>query len=226
MEYVISDIHGHYDTFCRLMEKIKFCGSDRLYVLGDMIDKGRDGIRLAKTLFAMSEAECIAGNHEYDFLKFFHAKLKTDNDEEIMKSLRAYFPDGYLLDWETVEAFDNLPYYIKKEKFIGVHAGLPLRSDGTTEAPENATREQLVYDRRFVQRNVFPKGEQCIIFGHTPTRNISGADEILFYRSGRHNGDISDFCKIHIDTGVYLGGVLGCVEINTCRAFYVLGERT
>lgn len=49
MEYVISDIHGHYDTFCRLMEKIKFCGSDRLYVLGkDMIDKGRDGIRLAK----------------------------------------------------------------------------------------------------------------------------------------------------------------------------------
>ena len=225
MEYVVSDIHGHYDTFCRLMETIKFCGSDRLYVLGDIIDKGKDSVRLAKTLFSMPEAACIAGNHEYDFLKYFRAQMLNADDETVMTRLRAYFPDGCLLDWETVETFDNLPYYIETEKFVGVHAGLPMRADGSAEAPENATREQLVYDRTFAQPNVIPKSGKCVIFGHTPCRGISGSDEMIFYRNGRNNGDVSDFCKIHTDTGVYLGGVLGCLEIGSCRAFYVRGSR-
>ena len=226
MEYVISDIHGHYDTFCRLMEKIKFCGSDRLYVLGDMIDKGRDGIRLAKTLFAMPEAECIAGNHEYDFLKFFHAKLKTDNDEEIMKSLRAYFPDGYLLDWETVDRFDFLPFYVETENFIGVHAGVPLRG-GALVPWDEARPEQLVYDRNFKEPGLLPRGEKCVLYGHTPVRYLTGKDEILLYpRSCARHGsaDIADYCKVHLDTGTYLSGILGCFCVDTCRCFYVEGD--
>ena len=68
MDYCVSDIHGHYDLFCRLLDKVKFCGGDKLYVLGDIIDKGADSVRLARLLFAMPNAVCIAGNHEYDFL--------------------------------------------------------------------------------------------------------------------------------------------------------------
>ena len=62
MDYCISDIHGHYDLFCRLLDKIKFGGGDKLYVLGDMIDKGPDSVRLAKLLFSMPNVCCIAGN--------------------------------------------------------------------------------------------------------------------------------------------------------------------
>ena len=28
MDYCVSDIHGHYDLFCRLLDKVKFCGGD------------------------------------------------------------------------------------------------------------------------------------------------------------------------------------------------------
>lgn len=67
MDYCISDIHGYYDLFCRLLEKIKFSGADKLYVLGDMIDKGPDSIRLAKLLFSMPNVFCIAGNQNMIF---------------------------------------------------------------------------------------------------------------------------------------------------------------
>ena len=69
MVYCISDIHGYYDLFCRLLDKIGFSNKDKLYVLGDFVDKGPDSIRLAKLLFSMPNVYCIAGNHEYDFLK-------------------------------------------------------------------------------------------------------------------------------------------------------------
>lgn len=42
MDYCISDIHGYYGLFCRLLDKIRFGDKDKLYVLGDIIDKGQD----------------------------------------------------------------------------------------------------------------------------------------------------------------------------------------
>ena len=104
MDYCISDIHGYYDLFCRLLDKIKFGGGDKLYVLGDIVDKGPDSIRLAKLLFSMPNAYCIAGNHEYDFLKYYRAMMRqTEDYDRVLEKLRGCFSDGYLLDWETVD---------------------------------------------------------------------------------------------------------------------------
>ena len=224
MDYCISDIHGHYDLFCRLLDKIRFSGGDKLYVLGDIIDKGPDSIRLAKLLFSMPNVYCIAGNHEYDFLKFYRALMQqTENYDWVLEKLRTYFSDGTLLDWETVDRFDLLPFYVEADKFIGVHAGLPFR-DGLFLPPEDARPEQLVYDRFFKEPNVLPRGEKCILYGHTPVRYLTGQDEILLYpRDGavKDSRNIADYCKIHLDTGVVLSGVLGCFAVNTCQSFYV-----
>ena len=37
--YVISDIHGQYDMFMELLEKIPLKDSDTLYILGDVVDR-------------------------------------------------------------------------------------------------------------------------------------------------------------------------------------------
>ncbi len=228
MEYCISDIHGHYELFCRLMDKIKFSGGDRLYVLGDVIDKGPDSVKLLRTLLSMRGAECIAGNHEYDFLKYYRGLLRVDTDiDEVYAKLRAYFPDGRLLDSETVDALDLMPFYIETDKFIGVHAGLPLRQDGTLAPIEEATCEQLVYDRRFKDSDVLPQGGKCVLFGHTPVRYLTGRDEIALYpraESSCGGTDVADYCKVHLDTGVPQSGVLGCFAVDTCRCYYVSGR--
>lgn len=224
MDYCISDIHGYYDLFCRLLDKIKFGGEDRLYVLGDIIDKGPNSIRLAKLLFSMPNIYCIAGNHEYDFLKYYRSMMRRTEDYDwILERLRNYFADGYLLDWETMDQFDFLPFYVETDDFIGVHAGIPVK-DGKLLPISQATCEQLVYDRRFKDKDILPQNGKCVLYGHTPVRYLSGRDEILLYlRKGAAQGsrNIADYCKIHLDTGVALSGVLGCFAVNNCQSFYV-----
>ncbi|MDE5601016.1 MAG: metallophosphoesterase [Clostridia bacterium] len=230
MTYCVSDIHGEYELFLRLLNKINFSDSDRLIVCGDIIDKGKDSVKLAKYIFGMPNAECIAGNHEYEFLKLYWSLMKqSPNDfDALLKRLQNYFPyDGNLLDWDTVDAFDALPYYIKDENFICVHAGVPLDSESKLLSVEKASREQLVYDRVFKDESVAPIGGKCVLFGHTPTSYICGESRILAYKreaaafGGRN---IKDYYKIHLDTGTWLDGVLGCFRIDDCRAFYVNKE--
>ena len=44
MTYVMSDLHGCYDKYAQMLEKIGFGDGDTLYILGDVIDRGPDGI--------------------------------------------------------------------------------------------------------------------------------------------------------------------------------------
>lgn len=227
MRYCISDIHGYYNAFCELMNKIKFGQSDKLYVLGDAIDKGPDSIRLAQLLFSLPNVQYIAGNHEYDFIKFYKKRMTevSSKYDEVLFEMQGYFPDGKLLDWETLDNFEYLPFYIDEKDFIGVHAGALLK--GGKVCPLASTPNEIfVYDRRFKDRDVLPTDSKCVLFGHTPVRNLTGNDEMLLYRrNGLFGGstDIKDYCKIHIDTGVYLSGTLGCICLDTCQCFYVKG---
>ncbi|MBP3401914.1 MAG: metallophosphoesterase [Clostridia bacterium] len=43
MKYVMADIHGEYELFVRMLEKISFSKNDELYICGDIIE--RDLIR-------------------------------------------------------------------------------------------------------------------------------------------------------------------------------------
>ena len=40
--YAISDVHGMGHLLDQMLEKIAFSEADRLYVLGDLIDRGPD----------------------------------------------------------------------------------------------------------------------------------------------------------------------------------------
>ncbi len=44
--YVVSDIHGEYDTLMALLNKISFSEEDTLYILGDVVDRGREGVKI------------------------------------------------------------------------------------------------------------------------------------------------------------------------------------
>lgn len=62
-KYVISDIHGEYDMFIELLNKIKLKETDTLYILGDVLDKGPHPIKTLLRLMGMPNAVCIACNH-------------------------------------------------------------------------------------------------------------------------------------------------------------------
>ena len=48
MTYVISDIHGCYDKYMQMLDKIKFKDSDEMYVLGDVVDRGEYPVKVLR----------------------------------------------------------------------------------------------------------------------------------------------------------------------------------
>ena len=66
--YVVSDLHGYYDVFRQGLKTIKFNNKDRLYVIGDAIDRGPDGIRILREILRRENMDLILGNHEFMML--------------------------------------------------------------------------------------------------------------------------------------------------------------
>lgn len=46
MNYAMSDIHGRYDKYLKMTDLIGFKEDDSLYILGDVIDRGADRIKI------------------------------------------------------------------------------------------------------------------------------------------------------------------------------------
>ncbi len=68
--YVMSDLHGEADRFHAMLEKIQFSPEDTLYILGDVVDRGPDGIKLLREIMETSNAVMLLGNHEYMMLQY------------------------------------------------------------------------------------------------------------------------------------------------------------
>lgn len=65
MIYVCSDIHGHYGLYLALLERLSLKPSDTLYILGDVIDRGPDGIKILQDMMKRPNVVPILGNHEF-----------------------------------------------------------------------------------------------------------------------------------------------------------------
>lgn len=79
MTYVLSDIHGNLRRFESIMAQINLQPDDTLYVLGDVIDRYPDGIKILRQIMQMPNAKMLIGNHEYMMLKAIgHCKDAKD----------------------------------------------------------------------------------------------------------------------------------------------------
>ena len=110
--YVISDIHGQYDMFMELIDKIDLKQTDTLYVLGDILDRGPHPIKVLKKLMEMPNAICIVGNHELMALECLEFLMKeiTDMsieelDEEMLDILVTWQYNG---SKSTIDEFSEL----------------------------------------------------------------------------------------------------------------------
>ena len=62
--YILADIHGMYDKFMRMLDKINMTDEDILYVLGDMVDRGPHPIKVVQKIMNMKNVRTLIGNHE------------------------------------------------------------------------------------------------------------------------------------------------------------------
>lgn len=94
--YICSDLHGEYEAYKTIIDRIG--DKDKLYILGDVIDRGPDGIKILQDIINRQEqvqVEFLIGNHEY-------MMLRTLLGEEKQEDLWKYN------DKETREAYEKL----------------------------------------------------------------------------------------------------------------------
>lgn len=187
MVYVISDIHGNMRRFLSVLKQIDLQPSDTLYVLGDVIDRHPDGIRILRKLMAMPNAKMLLGNHEYMMLRALGEPYDPADREQpydLEQCLRLWYRNG---GGVTHHYWKHIRKSVRAE-ICGYLKSLPLNIDITVnnaayKLVHGAPAEQYeLYGEQFRNRTHFavwkrlqdedPSPLGCtMIFGHTTTRH-------------------------------------------------------
>lgn len=82
--YVMSDIHGCYDSFLQMLSKIGFSDADQLILAGDYIDRGPDSYQMLKWMeHCPGNVHLLRGNHEEEFAGAIDLMLEFDQRERL-----------------------------------------------------------------------------------------------------------------------------------------------
>lgn len=230
--YVISDIHGQYDMFIELLDKIQFQNTDTLYILGDILDRGPHPIKTLMKLMEMPNVICIVGNHEYMALECLEFLIKeiTDTsieelDEKMLDNLVTWQYNGSKstidefrqLDSETrrdvIDFIKDFLIYeeiaVNGKNYLLVHAG--LGNYLPDKDIEDYSIHELIWTRADYDVQYFKN--TYVVTGHTPTQTIE--DNLhpgYIYQRNNH---------IAIDCGAsYLGGRLAALCLDTGKEYY------
>jgi serine/threonine protein phosphatase 1 len=162
--FAIGDIHGCCRTFRKLITKLDLSPDDEVYILGDMINRGKNSsgvldyiIKLKKKGFNIFP---LRGNHEQTLLNVLsnypdriHDYLRQYKSEDLL-SLKGNIKKKYL---SLIESFQ---YYYELDNCILVHAAL------------NFTDEGIFADKNFMTSSRYQLGKterlqgKTLIHGH------------------------------------------------------------
>lgn len=230
MIYVTSDLHGYsLEKFKDFLDKIGFCQEDFLYILGDVIDRGPDGVRILKWLMLQPNVELLLGNHEAmmlacDFLfdeitedsisRLTGTKLKTysiwvsNSGQATLNALSGVRDKEiqYILEYlRERPLYETLT--VNGRDFILVHSGLGnFRKD---KKLSEYTPDELLWTRPAPDTQYFD--DITVILGHTPT--VHYGDE--------HLGKIVKTDSfINVDVGVGIGQDPCLLRLDDMKEFY------
>ena len=71
--YVMSDIHGSYSIFRKMLQTIRFSLEDELIIAGDYIDRGEQNLEMLKWIekaIVQKNITCLCGNHDREFVRY------------------------------------------------------------------------------------------------------------------------------------------------------------
>lgn len=231
MIYVTSDLHGYpLEKFKKLLDSVNFSKDDFLYILGDVIDRGTDGIKLLKWIMPMTNVELILGNHEAMMLE--NSFLFEEVTQESIGSLTGTKLKNYSL-WfcngaqPTVNALSSIrqseikyilrylqsaPLYkeltVNGRKYILTHSGLGGFKEGKNMS--EYTAEELLWNRPKITDKYFDN--ITTVFGHTPTE---------YYGEELKGRILKTETWIDIDVGVANGNKPVLLRLDDEKEFYL-----
>jgi predicted phosphodiesterase len=194
---IIGDIHGCYDELQSLLEKFDPRDDDRIFSVGDVINRGPDSDKCVNLLKQLN-ARTVMGNHEHWYIKSFPF---TDHSLHSFNFRKLKVEDH--LEW-----LKNLPYYIITDDFIIVHGGF----DPAVAFKDND--KDLLVSVRALDHSGAPwfdgyYGSKHIYFGHWAKLGLYFGKNVT--------------C---LDTGCVYGGKLSGYIVEENRLLQVQAKKT
>lgn len=202
--YVIGDIHGHIDLYHKMLRKIHFTDDDEMYIIGDVIDKGPEPIKLLLEIMTTPNVHFLLGNHEDMMLDALQ-----ENDYMLWYGNGGYITDDAFERLSQIEqaavirCLEKAPLYkeleVNGQKFYLAHAGY------------KGSRDDILWERN----EFIPPEDTIAITGHTITK--SRGKNCTIYKKGRYY-DIDCGCA-----GIIYGlenGKLACIRLDDMKRFY------
>ena len=219
--FIVSDLHGQYDLFLKLLKKIDLKREDLLVIMGDICDRGENSYEIYMKCIKMTKLgynlKFILGNHEDMLLEDLENNypIRYETEYSVYRHSK-YFEKKNMKDWHEENFFTEIEWLVKwlkdsplvilGEKNIFVHAGLDLKI-----SLENQERETILWTREkfwLDENNALEEyRNKNIYFGHTP--NINGR---ISQKTDKIQG---------IDCGAFFTHFLGCMEVKSKEKIYV-----
>ena len=120
--YVIGDLQGCLDEFEALLEKVDFGASDRLWLVGDLINRGPDSLGTLRKVRALAgNTRVVLGNHDLHFLAIYFGGHKPSSTDTFDALLQAADIDE-MAHWLRQQP---LAHYDPQHDVLMTHAGIP-----------------------------------------------------------------------------------------------------
>jgi len=211
----IGDIHGCFQEFAELIERLELTKDDQLILLGDLVNRGPDSSKVID-LARAHRAIALLGNHELRLLNYRRTNDTAFQKETDAETAAKLFP----ADWSYLEAMP-LTHYVEELQTVFVHGGFLPNEPWQKQPAQVVTRIQVIdADGRPRKRADAPdapawaelwNGPPLVVYGHTPRPEI--------YKLKWSLG---------IDTGCVMGGHLTAyilpekrfVQVKARRAYY------
>ena len=215
MIYIMSDIHGQYDRYMKTLDEISLGENDKLYILGDAIDRGPGSLDTLLDIMERDHVEMFLGNHEHMMLTYLEGsdreswfygvnggRVTYEQFMSLNKEKRDQIVD-FLLHKTTVKKDLNFD----KVRYILSHTG--ANNDGVDiYTKDHASNIMGIQD--FIWNSDYPTTmqigdfektdkETVFISGHIITMRLQQSDEI--YAVAYPN----NYSWIDIDCGCAMG---------------------
>ena len=184
--YVVSDIHGQYDLYLKMLEKIGFNDKDTLFIAGDMIDRGPASIELVEDIMSRKNIISIIGNHELfmiDNLERHPAgSFWTSKGNGGTKTKEAFLKLPEDRQEKIMDFIKNL--YLQYEITVGdrkvlIHHSYFIPEENTVKARDfnHKTVFDCVWNSpwrtwEYADKNEYTKDNRLHIIGHVPVQAI------------------------------------------------------
>lgn len=216
-----------------ILKQIKLQPTDTLYILGDVIDRHPDGIKILRWVMARKNVKMLLGNHEYMMLRALGHPY-DEGDDLYEDDMLLWYRNGGKV---THSAIKHQRIAIREEIFAYLKS-LPLNYDLTV----NGVHYILVHGAPIVEYENFRRfyanrthfavwkrwrffeeqsGSYMLIFGHTPTIDYQYDSPMKIWHGNNRIGiDCgSGFSEVPGDSYSEFGR-LACLRLDDMAEFY------